>query len=193
MSIPSLSLPKPVLEAFLQLDYLTNRLKLEYLESLFSQPLNQEVLKELSNYYIKEVGLVGGMNEAFRWFVGKSNIETVDALPDGAPFSWRLAPRQGKGNLMLEPNREAEKTCIGLDKVCADLIQSFQIARTPALRVALLSEFMAIKVTCHDLFIHGRGRNLQTGCFARIMSTSIRRQKQITFKKCLRQPRMPSG
>ena len=165
MSTPSLSLPTPVLEAFLQFDYLTNRLKLQYLASLFNQPLNQDVLQELSKYYGKEIGLVGGMNEAFRWFAGKNDMETVDALPDGAPFSWRLESRQGKGNLLLEPNRAVQETCHALDKTCSDLIQSFKYARTTALRVALLAEFMAIKVTCHDLFIHGRGEESSNNLF----------------------------
>jgi hypothetical protein len=97
------------------------------------------------------------MNEAFRWFVGRKDIETVEALPDGAPFSWRLEPRRGRGNLLQKPSREVELTCLALDKTCAELVQGFQHAKTPALRVAMLAEFMAIKVTCHDLFIHGRG------------------------------------
>ena len=157
MSSPSLSLPKPILEAFHRFDYLTNRLKLEYLAAIFDHEFNPSVLQELAVYYGRDVQLVGGMNEAFRWFVGRNDIETVESLPDGAPFSWRLEPRRGQGNLLKEPSRKVELTCHALDKTCAELVQGFQYAKTPALRVAMLAEFMAIKVTCHDLFIHGRG------------------------------------
>lgn len=188
MSTPSLALPKPVLESFLQFDYLTNLLKLQYLESLFSNSLNQEVLQELSTYYNKEIKLVGGMNEAFRWFIGKINVEAVDALEDGAPFRWRLEPRQGKGNLLLETPREVNGTCLALDKVCSNLIQSFQFARTPALRVALMAEFMAIKVTCHDIFIHGRGEEPAKNLFQRNYVHIDPQKETVYIEKVLEEP-----
>jgi hypothetical protein len=80
----------------------------------------------------------------------------VQELPDGAPFAWKCTPRQGKGNLLKQLPSNILSTCQTLDKVCKNLCAAYEQERSLSLKVAILAEFMAIKVTCHDLFIHGR-------------------------------------
>lgn len=137
-------------------DYYSNRLKLEYLTCCFTREFIPDVLDELKTYYGKDVLLAGGMNEAFRWFLGNPNVESVDALPTGEPFSETLKKRQGTGQLFKDYDPRPMDTCIQLEAACQEIQRAYLDAPSLESKVMIRTEFLAVKVTCHDVFIHGR-------------------------------------
>jgi hypothetical protein len=47
-------------------------------------------------------------------------------------------------------------TCIQLETACQEILKAYQEASSLESKVMIMTEFLAVKVTCHDVFIHGR-------------------------------------
>lgn len=157
MEQPNKSVPETVQDPIARFDYYSNRLKLDYLTACLSREFNPDALQELKSYYGEDVRLAGGMNEAFRWFLGNPDVESVEALPTGEPFIERLTKRLGSGQLFKDYNPRIMDTCVQLEKACQEIIRAYLDAPTLESKVMIMTEFFAVKVTCHDVFIHGRG------------------------------------
>jgi len=142
---------------FRRLDYFTNRLKLEYLEACCRKTFNPDAIEELGAYYGRPVSLLGGMNEAFRIFLFQQDVEKVRTLADGMPFECTFPPRAGQGGLFLDYDPREEESVQEIDAACNGLLDLVQKENSIVMVAAILTEYLAIKVTAHDLFIHGRG------------------------------------
>jgi hypothetical protein len=159
------SIPASVIDPLNRFDYFSNRLKLEYLSACLARRFDPAVLAELHSYYGREVTLAGGMNEAFRWFLGNPDVEWVEPLPTGEPFIETLPLRKGSGRLFTDFDPRSLETCLQLEAACAELLSAFRAVPSLETKIAIMTEFFAIKVTCHDAFIHGRGTQPARGLF----------------------------
>jgi hypothetical protein len=151
-------LQEPVWTELARFDWYTNRLKAEYLEACHTRTLNPSTIQELTEYYGKPVTLLGGMNEAFRIFLFQRDIEHVrPSTRSGAPFEYTFLPRAGQGGLFLDYDPRQGEAVREINTACARLTELTRNAASPVEKVAIMAEYLAIKVTAHDLFVHGRG------------------------------------
>ncbi|MBX3195475.1 MAG: hypothetical protein KF727_10340 [Microbacteriaceae bacterium] len=135
--------------------YHSNRLKLEYLLACCDHTFDPEVLTELEDHYHKPALIMGGMNEALRWYAGHSDFERTGYTPRGEPFTAELRPRSGRGLLFRDHDPRENPTLGELDRISAHLAD--EVSHLPVERAAeVIADFLTIKITAHDLLIHGR-------------------------------------
>lgn len=135
--------------------YYSNRLKLEYLLACSTHTFDSAVLTELEDYYHKPALVMGGMNEAMRWYAGLADVEHTGYTLRGEPFDNAPRPRTGGGLLFSDHDPRQGSTLSELDRVSAALAR--EVAQLPRERAAeAISDFLTIKITAHDLLIHGR-------------------------------------
>lgn len=135
--------------------YWSNRLKLEYLEACCRWTFDRTVLVELEDHYGRPAQVMGGMNEAMRWYAGLENYERTGYSLRGEPFENELRPRRGAGLLFADHDPRGGRTLSELDRISAELAAEVgRLGRAEAAEV--ISDFLTIKITAHDLLIHGR-------------------------------------
>lgn len=133
----------------------SNRLKLEYLEACCRYEFNREVLTELEDHYRRPAQVMGGMNEALRWYAGHPDYERTGYTDRGEPFANERRPRTGSGLLFVDHDPRGSRTLVALDRISAELAEL--VATLDLERAAqVITDFITIKITAHDLLIHGR-------------------------------------
>lgn len=133
----------------------SNRLKLEYFEACCRYRFDRDVLTELEDHYRRPAQVMGGMNEALRWYAGMPDHERTGYTDRGEPFENELRPRSGSGLLFLDHDPRAGQTLIALDRISRDLadhVGGLEVERA----AEVITDFITIKITAHDLLIHGR-------------------------------------
>jgi len=140
-------------------EYYANIIKLDYLQACCDKKFNQAVLDELCQLYQKEPATVlGGMNEAFRWHLGCDDYEKTEYYPGtDIPCDCTYPKRIGFGILFEDFDPLANLPALMLRQVSQALVTETSRISDLTLAAAILAEFMAVKVSMHDIFIHGRG------------------------------------
>lgn len=154
-----ITLPKHIQSLFSLFEYYANLIKLDYLEACCSNKFDQNVLNELRDLYQKQpVTVLGGMNEAFRWHLGCDDFENTTYYADtNIPIDCNYPKRVSEHRLFIDYDPYSRLPAQMLQQLSQALSEEVNKTTDFALAAAILAEFMAMKVSMHDLFIHGRG------------------------------------